>query len=136
MTDFTKLVQDLVAQHGSKLAADLTQKAGFSAEQAAQFVPAAGDKVASAISGGGFDLEKVLGGDFGSLLAKIDVASLAKQVGIDGAKAQGGLAALLPTLLQLLQKNGGGLEGLLKGLGGGGGLGGLGKMAGKLFGKD
>jgi|GEM_PF-1516648 len=136
MTDFDKLLQDLLAQHGSKLAAALTQTAGFTAEQAVHFVPAAGQKVARAISDGGIDLQKLLGGDFGTLVGKIDVASLAKQVGIEVAKAQSGLAAMLPTVLQLLQKNSGGLEGILKGLGGGAGLGNLGKLAGKLFGQS
>jgi len=136
MTDIAKLVQDLVAQHGPKLVAELTSKAGLSAEQAGQFVPAAGDSVAKALAGGGVDLSQVLGGDFGALLSKIDVAALARQVGIDGGKAQGALATLLPLVVQLVQQKGGGIEGLLKSLTGGGGLGDLGKAAGKLFGKD
>lgn len=136
MTDIAKIVQELVSRHGAEFVRELTAKAGFSAEQAGKFVPAAGERVASAISGGGLDLSKLLGGDFAALLSRIDVAALAKQVGIDGGKAQSGLAALLPLLLQLVKQDGGGLEGLLKGLGGGAGLGDIGKMAGKLFGKD
>lgn len=136
MTELAKLVQELVAQHGPQLVADLTARAGLDALQAGKFVPAAGDTIAKALAGGGVDISRVVGGDFGALLSKIDVAALAKKVGIDGGRAQGALATLLPLVLQLVRQESGGLEGLLKNLAGGGGLRDLGGAAAKLFGKD
>jgi hypothetical protein len=131
------IVDELISSQGSELLASLTGQAGLSAQQAEKFLPAATEQVVSQVKGGGFDLASLLGGDgIGSLISKLDIASLASQVGIPESLASGGLQALVPVLLSALQGKAGGAEGILSLLGGddaGGALGAVGKLAGGLF---
>jgi hypothetical protein len=133
------MIDELLSDQGGELLKSLTG-AGLSGGEAESFLPGAVGKIVEAVSGGGLDLGALLGvggGDVGDLLSKIDLGALAGETGVDEGKARGGLEALIPIVLSLLQDKAGGAGGLGDLLGGGkegGGLGGLGKIAGKLFG--
>ena len=112
----------LGGSQGADLLSTLTG-AGFSAEQAEKFLPAASESVMQAASG--MDLGGA-GDMVNSLLQNIDIQSLADKVGLDPSMVTNGLTALLPQLIEMLK--GDGLSSLL----GGGGLGGLlGGLTGK-----
>lgn len=126
------ILNDIMKNNAPELAALLTGK-GFNVEQASQFLPEAaghimkalpGDGVASLISGNGASL-------ITGLMQKIDIAALASATGINTTLATTGLNALLPKLVELVGKEGGGLTSLLGGndeL-----LGGMKKLGSKLF---
>lgn len=129
--DISKLIQE----HGSALTQQLTSKAGFTPQQATSFLPLVVGKVMEVLKGGKFDVKSLLGGaGAASIIGKLGIGDIAKKVGIDEAKATAGAQAVVPSLLQSLQK-GGGLESLLGNVGGAaGGAGDLLKKAGKMFG--
>lgn len=127
-----ELIESLIREHGGELAQRLSQAGDLDAAQAQRFVPEAARDVGAALGGGGLDLGSLLGGDLGSLLSKLDLGSLAGRTGLGESQASGALESLLPMLLEIVQKQGGGLEGLASALGGTG-LGGLLGKAGKLF---
>ena len=131
------IVDELISSQGGALLESLTGQAGFSAQQAEKFLPAATEQVVGQVKGGGFDLTSLLGGDgVASLISKLDIASLASQAGIGEALASSGLQSLVPVLLSALKGKAGGAEGILSLLGGddaGGALGAVGKLAGGLF---
>lgn len=125
--DIAKLIQE----QGPALTQHLT-KAGFTAPQASSFLPLVIGKVMEVVKGGNFDLKSLIGGaGAGAIIGKLGIGDIAKKVGIDEAKATAGAQAVVPKLLESLQK-GGGLESLLGGASGGAGD--LMKKAGKLFG--
>jgi len=105
-------IKEILSGHGPELLKTLEQ-VGFSAEQAQQFLPEAGQKIAAAVSGGG--LGDLLSGDaVGGLLENVDVASLTSKLGIDSGLVRSGLNAIVPQILEGLK---GGTGGLLGGLG-------------------
>ncbi len=73
----------------------LTDTAGFTAEQAQKFVPAAVDKVAGIVKGGQTDAQKVM--------AQLNVPDLAQRAGVDAQKATAGLRMLLPEAAKVLR---------------------------------
>jgi hypothetical protein len=127
-----ELIESLIREHGGELADRLSQASDLDAGQAQRFVPEAARDVGAALGGGGLDLGSLLGGDLGSLLSKLDLGSLAGRTGLGESQASGALESLLPMLLEFVQKEGGGLEGLASALGGKDAAGLLGR-AGKLF---
>jgi hypothetical protein len=130
------LLEDILGDKGSELTGSLVDNAGFSAEQAQDFLPPAVGQVLEAVGGGGVDFGELLdGGGISALLSKIDLGALASQTGVDAAKAGTGLQALVPLVVSALQDKAGGADGILSLLGGGksGALGALGGLAGKLF---
>lgn len=112
-------IQELLSSQGPALLSKL-QGAGLSADQAKDFLPAAGEQVSEAVSGGG--VASLLGGGGGveDLLKNVDVGAIAEKVGIDSALAEKALQSIVPTVMEALQ-------------GGGGAAGMLGGLAGKLF---
>jgi hypothetical protein len=111
-------IQALLANQGPALLGKL-QEVGLSAEQAKDFLPAAGDQVSQAASSGG--LASLLGGGgVEDLLKNVDIAALAEKVGIDKGLAEKALQSIVPMVMESLQ-----------GSGGAGGM--LGGLAGKLF---
>lgn len=134
------IIDELISSGGTELLASLTEKAGFTPQEAQRFLPVATEQVVEEVQGGGLDLGSLLGGDgVGSLISKLDIGSLASQTGLDTAQASTGLQSLVPVLLSLLQSKAGGADGILSMLGGsqkGGAMGALGKLAGGFFNKS
>jgi hypothetical protein len=123
------LIATLLKEQAPQLVSEVTSKAGLSQEEAGRFVPEATQATVDALqktdSG---DLGQLLeGGNWGSLLGKLDVLALAERSGIGESKVTAALQTFVPQLLQLLQSKGGGSEGVLSLLGQGkaGGLLGL-----------
>lgn len=128
--DIAKLITD----HGPALAAQLTGKAGFTPGQATAFLPLIAGKVMEVLKGGQFDIASLLGGgDAGGLIGKLGIGDIAKQVGVDESKATAGAQAIVPGIVGALNKQPGGLSGLLGGATAGG-AGDLLKKGGALFG--
>ncbi|MBT8335201.1 MAG: DUF937 domain-containing protein [Gemmatimonadetes bacterium] len=129
-------LKNLLGDSASGLVSSLVSKAGFTADEAQAFVPEATTSVVGAVkTTGDIDLSN-LGAAAQKVMGDIDVPALAKRAGIGPDQAQGGLTAIVPTLLQIIQEKAGGAGGLMSMLGGvtqggGGMLGGLGKMLGK-----
>ena len=111
-------IQDLISSQGPALLSKL-QGAGLSADQVKGFLPAAGEQVSAAVSGGGI-ASLLGGGGVEDLIKNIDISALAEKVGIDNALAEKALQSIVPIVKEALQ-------------GGGGTAGMLGALAGKLF---
>jgi hypothetical protein len=110
--------QDIISSHGPAMLSKL-QSAGLSAEQAEDFLLAAGGQVSTAVSRGG--IASLLGGSgVDNLLKNIDIGAIAKKVGIDKVLAEKALQSVAPMVMEALQ-------------GGGGASAMLGGLAGKLF---
>ncbi|MDZ4773844.1 MAG: hypothetical protein SGI72_12005 [Planctomycetota bacterium] len=59
------------------------------------------------VKGGKFDLKALIGGaGAGAIIGKLGIGDIAKKVGIDEAKATAGAQAVVPKLLETLQKGG------------------------------
>ena len=129
-------IQAIIEKYGPALTRQLTSKSGFTPTEAQGFVPALIEKVVGVVKGGGVDLKSLFGGNVSSLIAKLDLASLAKTAGVDRAKAEAGAREVVPSLVAQLQSDPGGLEGLLGKAGMAGGAQDLMKKAGKLFGSS
>jgi hypothetical protein len=121
MSGIDNLIGDFLSKQGGSLTKELTSKLGFTSEAAGKFIPAAGQKIQSALQGGGLDISKLAGGDFSALLSMIDVPGLAKTAGVDAGKAKSGLETILGSVMQMLSSQSGGLQGLLKSVAGGSG---------------
>lgn len=131
-----EFIQQFMKEQGAGVVSGLVSKLGISSEQSEQFLPAAVQKILDAVKSGGFDLGALAGGGgISSLIAKIDTAGLASEVGVDEAKASAGIEAVAPPLLASLKEKAGGVGDILSMLGSetGGLLSGAGKFAGKLF---
>ncbi len=130
-------VKQILESQGDALVQKLVGQAGFGADQARSFLPAAVQAVVGALKGGGLDLGSLLkGGSLQSLLGAVNLGALASETGVDEAKARSGLEAVAPAVLSQIQGSAGGVEGLLSQLGGdkAGGLAGAARgLAGKLF---
>jgi hypothetical protein len=92
---------------------------GFSLEEAARFLPEAGQSVSDAASSAGMSLLGS-GSPVETLLAQLDIGALAEKVGIAPELAEQGLQALLPVVTEALGGEEGALGSLLSG-----GLGGM-----------
>ncbi len=115
------ILKQLLADKGSVLLPLLTSKLGMSGDQAANFLPAAAQKIIGAVSGGGLDLGALLGGgDLGALISKIDIPGLARETGVDKETAAKGVQTVAPPLLAGLKEKAGSAEGMLSMLGGAG----------------
>jgi len=102
-------IAGILSSQGPELLKTL-EGVGFSADQAEQFLPEAGQQIAGALSGGG--LENLLGSaDIGTLLERVDVADLASKLGIDGGLVGSGLNAILPQIMEALKGEAGGILG-------------------------
>ena len=120
---------------GGKLVEKLTGSAGFSADQAQKFAPAAGAAVVDALkaNAGKLDLGNLTSAtNVGTLMGLINVGGLASKAGVGADMGKKGLQTILPMILGLVASKGGGAEGLLKLLGGGGLGGAMGKLGGML----
>jgi hypothetical protein len=129
-------VKQFVESQGAGIVAQLTSQLGFDASQARAFLPAAVSRVLEVVKGGKLDASALLSGDpTAELVSAVDTGALAGEAGVDAGKAQAGLQALLPQLLESLRGEAGGAAGLAGLLGGdAGGLAGkLGGLAGGLF---
>ena len=128
------LVDELLSGNKSELLQGLTEKAGFTADEATKFLPPAAEQVVAQVKGGGFDLSSLLGGGgVSSLISNLDIGALAANVGIEESKVTAGLQTVVPLLLSALQNKAGGASGVLSLLGGdtgGGASGALGKLGG------
>lgn len=122
------LIKGIVGEKQAGWITMLTDKLGFSGDQAQSFVPAAFSRVADVVKDGGLDLGN-LQNIVGDTISKIDLDGLAKEAGVDAAKAEGGLRELLPEVSSSLMEKAGDLGELL----GDGGDDIAGKI-GKLFG--
>jgi hypothetical protein len=131
------IVQNLLNEKRSELLEPLVQQAGFSGEEASSFLPPALAQIVQSLSGGGLDLGALLGsgGDPAAAMERLDVATVAREAGVEPSKAQSGLQAILPMVLSFAQDKLG--TGDLDALIGGGEKGGvasaLGGLASKLF---
>ena len=120
---------------GGKMIEKLTGSAGFSADQAQKFAPAAGSAVVDALksSAGKLDLGDLpSAGNIKALMGLINVGGLASKAGVSADMGTKGLQSILPMILSVVASKGGGAQGLLKILGGGGLGGTLGKLGGML----
>ena len=94
-------IQHFMDTEGAGTIAELASL-GFSTEQADRFVPEAlatlmqGQKVANLFGSTGTDR-------LTTLLDSVDIAALASNVGVDGQRAETGLTALLPRLMDFLE---------------------------------
>lgn len=127
------ILKDLLMNNSSELV-DTLSAAGFSAEQAQEFIPEAAQGVQQALSGG--DLLSLFGGGdaegmVSALLEKVDIAGIASRLGLDESMVNNGLESLLPRALEIINEQGSGLSSLLGGEGGM--LGGIAKLGSKFF---
>ena len=125
------LIYNLMDDQGSSMIEQLTA-AGLDAEQAKRFLPDALKSVMGGLEQ--IDVQALLGADSdtqtSSLMEKIDISSLANNLGGDNSLASNGLQAIIPRVLGFLKdnpaaaslmtmlgnKNKAGLAGLAKGL--------------------
>jgi hypothetical protein len=141
-------LETILKEKSGDLIGALTSKAGYSAGEAERFVPAAGSSVVQAMKSqaGSLDLDDLQNAaNLGQIMKGVDIAGLAKKVGITPEQSAKGLTAMLPLVLGFMKDHGEGLKGLLGMLGGAdgglgdalGGLKGAGglKGLGKLFGR-
>ena len=129
-------LQDILQEKGGDLIAELTGKAGFSAEQAQNFLPEAGSSVGAAMASRASDLDMgdlTSAANIGAIMESVDIGQLASRVGVSAEQGTQGLTALLPMLLGFIGGKGAGAGGLLSLLGAGRGAG-LGGALGALKG--
>jgi hypothetical protein len=108
-------IQKLIKEQGPALIQQLINKAGFTQQQAQGFLPMLVGKVTELIKGGGIDVKALLGGgDLSGLIGKLGLGAIAGKFGIDEAKATAGAKAVLPGVMQALQKQAGGLGGVVE----------------------
>lgn len=111
------ILNDLLANHSSELTHSLSES-GFSAEQAQEFLPEAGQGVKDALSTS--DMVALLGSDTDSivttLLEKVDTTTIAERAGLNEAMVNHGLEILIPKAIEIFKKESGGLSSLLGGI--------------------
>lgn len=137
------MLDQILSEHGSEMITAITERSDLDTGEAQKLLPPALDGIGSALSSGNLDIGSLLGGGGGAsaLLEQLDIGALAGAAGIEEGRARGALESLVPVVLSILGKEGGGgaLGSLLGAVGGesgaGGALGAIGGIAGKLFGK-
>jgi hypothetical protein len=138
------MLESLLRDHADEFLGALTGAGGLKSGEAQSLLPPALDGIGQAVGSGGLDLSSLLGGGSGDavseILGRLDLAGIASAAGIDQARAETGLASLIPVVLSLLGDKAGGVDDILAMLSGGSGeagavLGALGGLTGKLFGK-
>ena len=107
-------IQEIISSQGPALLSKL-QGVGLSADQAKDFLPAAGEQVSQAASGGGI-ASLLGGGGVDDLLKNVDIGAIAEKVGIDKALAEKALQSIVPMVMDAVK--GGGAGGMLGGLAG------------------
>ena len=134
-------LNDIIGDRGGELIAELTSKAGFSADQATRFVPAAGSSVMDALTSRASDLDLddlASPSAIGTITQQLDIGALSQEAGVTAEQGAKGLSSILPMLMGLIgdhAKGAGGLLSLLNAGGAGeGGLGALKGLAGKFLG--
>jgi hypothetical protein len=113
------LIATLLKEQAPQLVSAVTSGSSLSEEEAGRFVPEATQATVDALQQtGSGDLGQLLeGGNWSSLLGKLDVLALAERAGIGESKVTEALQTFVPQLLQLLNSKGGGSEGVLSLLG-------------------
>jgi hypothetical protein len=128
-----EILKDFLTNNSPALVNTLSE-AGFSAQQAEEFIPEVGQSVQDAFSGG--DLISLLGGSdtdsiVNTLLEKVDIETIANKLGLDESMVSSGVETLIPKVMELINQDGGGLSSLLGGEGGL--LGGIARLGSRLF---
>jgi uncharacterized protein YidB (DUF937 family) len=113
-------IQKFLQEKGSGLAQKLTTQVGLAPQTAQSFLSQLAPRLVDTIRGGGVDLKAVIGGgDVGALLGKLNLGQIARTIGIDEAKATAGAKAVIPGLIEGLQKQAGGIGGVIGNVAGG-----------------
>jgi hypothetical protein len=132
-----ELIEQILSLKGGNWTSLLTDKLGFSMEQATAFVPNSLKQVFKVFEKGKLDLGSLLGGGgVSKLMEQVNLDKIAKKSGVEPDKAREGLEQLMPDMLATVKDKAGDADGLLAMLGNQGDV--LGKardIAGKLFGK-
>ena len=121
------LLNGLMSDSGNGWVTMLSEKFGFSPEQAQKFIPAVMEQVSGLVAGGKIDLSN--GFDASAILGMLNSSKAASAAGVEQAKADAGLQSLIPEMLSSLEGKMGGADGLSSLLG----KDGLGGALGKLF---
>jgi len=102
--DISKFIQE----QGPNLVQQLTTKAGFAPEQAKTFLSGIVNKSADLFKTGTFDLKQMATNfDVNAFTNKLGLSQIAKQYGIDEAKATAGAKAVLPGIVNAFTKGAG-----------------------------
>jgi uncharacterized protein YidB (DUF937 family) len=124
-------IQKFLQERGQGLVQQLTTQVGLAPQTAQSFLSHLATKSVELVKKGGVDAKTLMGGgDLTALTGKLGIPQIARQIGIDEARATQGAKAVLPGLLQGLQRETGGFSGM------GGTAGDYMKKAGEIFGKD
>lgn len=128
-------IKDLISEHSGTLIETLSG-AGFSAEQATDFLPEAASGLTDMLGSADMTdvVSKLSSGDAGDLLSSINVADIATKLGLSPEMVSSGFESIMPLVTKVMSENGGGIAGALSSVMGGGGAGGLLGAAKKLFG--
>lgn len=132
-----EVIEQILSLKGGNWTSLLTDKLGFSMDQASAFLPNSLKQIFKVFEGGKVDLGSILGGDgVSKLMEKVDLDEIAEKSGLAPEKAREGLEQLVPDMLASVREKAGDAEGLMGMLGDKGDLlGKAGDIAGKLFGK-
>jgi hypothetical protein len=129
---------EILKDKGAEMVSALTSKAGFSTDQAEKFVPEAGSSAVEVLKSKALslDMENLASpGNISAILGGVDVAALARKVGVTADQGSKGLTTMLPMLLGLMGSKANGMTGMMSMLGvTGGAADKLKSLGGKLFG--
>jgi hypothetical protein len=105
-------IKDSFKEHEGALIEQL-KVAGFSVDQAKQFLPEAATGILDSTQDAGVEqiTKRLLSGDPSELSGSVDIAAIAAKLGIDSDQVTKGLAAIAPILARVLSQKGGGLLG-------------------------
>jgi len=111
------IIENCFKEHGGALIEQLTV-AGFSVDQATQFLPEAASGIANATQDTGVEqiTSRLLSGDPSELFDSVNVAAIAAKLGIDSDLVTKGLAAIAPVLAKTLSQKSDGLIGAVSSL--------------------
>jgi len=119
-------LQEMLKEKAGELISELTAKAGFDADSAERFVPAAGSATVQAVKSEATSLDLAnlaSSSNITSVLGAVDVNALAGKAGVSSSQSSAGIAAILPMVLSFMGSKAEGAGGVLALLGAGGGLG-------------
>lgn len=106
-------IQKFLKEKGSGLVQQLTTQVGLAPQTAQSFLSHTATKVVDLVKSGTIDAKSLIGKtDWNPLINKLGVGQLARQSGIDENMATAGLKAVLPGLVDTLQKAAGGFGGI------------------------
>ena len=95
------LIQNFMDRDGDSIIGELTSR-GFSAEQAKGFLPEALATLMQSLKNAGF-AELFASSSSAGLPDSVDIAALASRTGVDSAKVETGLNALIPRLMAFVK---------------------------------